>query len=215
MGVVGRSLSLCGAGRRRHRKLHYYQLPFVPVAALFAAAGLERLAQRWGRWTAVAGLALVAVYGVWAVQDYYRPPNNVYVYYQACWQAGRALDSRLPEDALVVVGDLDENSGAPNRAQNPSLLYYMGRKGWQITPQEFEIGRLDSLAGLGATHFVAAGRFAMARGDFWRQLLERGVSVVPAYPRQWHDGRAFLRDLAAVKGAGRDFLVVQLDNRQD
>ena len=193
-----------------NRKLHYYQLPFVPVAALFAAAAIQGLGERCGRWPAFGLAALVSCYSVWAVGDYYRPANNVYAYYRACWQAGRALDARLPADALVVVGDLDENAGARNRAQNPSLLYYMKRKGWQITPDEYTVGRLDSLAGLGGGYFVGAGHFAMARGGFWGQLLERGVSVVPAYPRRWYDGTGFLRDLAQVRGEGRDFLVVDL-----
>ena len=105
----------------------------------------------------------------------------------------------------------DDNAGAPARAQSPTLLYYCHRKGWQITPDEFSEDRLDSLAGLGATHFVVAGWAKTKRPAFWRGLLRRGVSIPPAYPRIWYGDADLRRGLVGYKGAEREFIVVRLN----
>ena len=212
-----------------NRKLHYYQLPLVPVAASLAALPLAALlggaALPRPRWLtraadalglrvrtgiAVALVLATAGYSAWAVRAYYRPGNNVYEYYRSCLAAGRVLDRSLPAAALVVVGDLDENAGAPDRAQSPSMLYYLHRKGWQITPDQFAAPVLDSLAALGATHFVCAGRFAMENEAFWGHLLERGVAAAPEYPALAHSHRGYLAGVRRHPGGERHFVAAPL-----
>ena len=207
-----------------NRKLHYYQLPFVPLAALFAAAPLAALlgeqamrgpiqtllvrAGRSGRWWVAVALAGVAAASAHEVADYRRPPT--YGYYQTCLAAGRALDVKLPKGALVVVGDLDDNEAAPFRAQSPTLLYYMNRKGWQITPGEFSAARLDSLGALGAEFFVVAGGFVLGKPAFWEHLLTRGVATAASFPEAWHDKASFLAGANRHAGPERHVLIVRL-----
>ncbi len=214
-----------------NRKLHYYQLPFVPIGALFAgrilgdllgveAAAVAGWRQRLLRYPLAArragvGLALAAVAGfsVSAVGPYYRPPYDAYDYFARCHAAGAVLDHVLPHDALLVVGDVDENAGAPDRAQRPTLLYYSHRKGWQITPEEFSAARLDSLAALGADYFVAAGGFVMPNRAFAADLLRRGMSFPAALPRFWNDVAPLEKARSSHAGMDRDFLVVRLDGK--
>ncbi|MFH1566667.1 MAG: glycosyltransferase family 39 protein [Gemmatimonadota bacterium] len=212
-----------------NRKLHYYQLPFAPVGAGLAALPLaallgglrprrgrrlwgafERLCPGTRRLLAAALLVAVAASSGWTVRQYYRPGNNVYHYYESCLAAGCRLDARLPADALLVVGDLDDNAGAPFRAQSPSLLYYCHRKGWQITPDQFRGGVLDSLAALGATHFVSAAAFARAEPAFWRDLLARGVSTPATYPSTARTEGQYLASVRSQQGGERNFVVVSL-----
>jgi len=198
-------------------RLNYYQVPLVPLGAVLAARSLATLLEgRAGvgqvrrRVLAGAGVVLVAGYGAWAAPGLYRPANNVYPYYRACHAVGQILDRQLPPAALLVVGEVDENAGAPHRAQSPTMLYYCRRKGWQITPEEFSAATLDSLAARGADFLVVAGGFATQNPGFWGELLRRGVSVPAAYPRTWHEGGEYRRMLAGYQGPDRDFVLVRL-----
>ena len=210
-----------------NRGLHYYQLPFVPVGALLAGRTLEAIIRadaalaRWGRfmrnwkhpWRIVLVGALivgVAAYSAWAVRPYYAQPNNWHNYYQSCYLVGRILDAKLPPDALLVIGDEDENTGVPHRSQSPTLLYYCHRKGWQITPPEFAPERLDRLAAEGADYFLAAAGFVVDNEPFWQDLLRRGVTIPSAHPRQWHDEAEFMRFVSRQPGADRHFILVSL-----
>ena len=212
-----------------NRKLHYYQLPLVPVAASLAAlplaallgsaaatlpgwlaAAAGRQGGRVGRGCVTGLLLCTLAYSSWAVHGYYRPGRNVYQYYAGCLAAGRSVAAKLPAEALLVVGDLDENAGAPDRAQSPTMLYFCNRKGWQITPPEFSGRTLDSLAAAGATHFVSAARFAMGVPAFWQHLLVRGVATPAAYPALTHDHGEYLAQVRAQVGADRHFIIVPL-----
>lgn len=215
-----------------NRGLHYYQLPFVPVGALFAGRFLARVldggepdgdsswlrsVQRCPYRTRLAFVSLVVLgtgaYSAWAVGDYYVQPRNVHNYYRSCHMVGKILDERLPPDALLVVGDLDANAGAPLRAQSPTMLYYCHRKGWQITPEEFSAARLDSLAALGADFFVAAAGFVAKDTEFWHALLERGATTAVAYPHFWTDDALYRKALRRQPGAVGDFVLVRLKPR--
>jgi len=207
-----------------NRKLHYYQLPFVPVGALLAAYSLAAIykgqwglnsLRNWRRGQRVGFLVVVlgatAAYSAGAVGPYYEQPNNIHAYYESCYEAGRIIDEKLPADALLIVGDLDENAGTPFRAQSPTMLYYGHRKGWQITPDEFAMDRLDSLSALGADFFFVAGVFAMGNSVFWADLVKRGVSTPTAYPQVWTDERAFRQYLSKQKTRDRHFVLVPLN----
>ncbi len=212
-----------------NRLLHYYQLPFVPVGALLAAGflvrvldaaqadtnqGLGRRLLRYLRdWRFhVLGVVLgsIAAYSAWAVRDYYVQPGSYDLYYRSCHALGAVLQERLPPDALLIVGDLDDKPPGPYRAQNPSLLYYSHRKGWQITPKEFCPERLDRLAAQGADYFVTATRFALQDPAFWNNLVHRGVTTAKDYPRFWTDHRSFVQAVERISGPERQFVVVRL-----
>ena len=204
-----------------NRKLHYYQLPFVPIGALFAAQGVAWIN---GKWSVISGnkFSLQRVlpisfctfglfaYSAGALAPYYDQPNNIHAYYESCHRAGQLIDSKLPSDALLVVGDLDENSGAPFRAQSPTLLYYSHRKGWQITPEEFTSAHLDRLAAQGADFFLVAVAFAMQNSSFWQDLLKRGVSTPISYPEQWTDEALFRAYVKKESDLSRHFVLVRL-----
>lgn len=213
-----------------NRKLHYYQLPLVLPGSLLAAiplavllgdtqprrlvrlwAWIGRMRSAWRRTMAILLLAAMAAQSARAVAHYYRPADGMYEYYRTGYAAGAVLDAKLPADALLVVGDLDDNAGAPFRAQNPSMLYYCHRRGWQITPEQFRASVLDSLASLGARYFVVPGGLISGQPGFWRGLLQRGVSNPLAYPRL-ATSDAGLRDMTRQQQGGdeRYVLVVPL-----
>ena len=215
-----------------NRRLHYYQLPFAPVGALLAgrvleaiigadtaAAGWCRFARNWTHyWRVVLVCTLivgVAAYSAWAVRPYYAQPNNWHNYYQSCHLVGRILDAKLPQDALLVIGDEDENTGVPHRSQSPTLLYYCHRKGWQITPDEFAPDRLDSLAAEGADYFLVAAGFVVKNEPFWQDLLRRGVTIPSAHPRQWYDKAEFMRFVSRQPRKDRHFILVSLAGRDE
>ena len=146
-----------------NRTLMYYQLPFVPVGAVFVGKALGRLWEGPGRVQGPAsGLPMrrVAVglcLGSMALLSvrFAAPLFAASPYYVAQRDIGREVEARVPKDALLVVGDFDTNVGAQYRTQSPTLLYYAHRKGWQLLPGEFgDRSLIDSLVRGGARFFL-------------------------------------------------------------
>ena len=143
--------------------LTYYQLPFVPVGAVFIGKALgavlergaaaKRPALRWVAPTAAAGI-LLSIGGLGYA--YAAPLFAPIPYYAAQQEIGKRVDATISRDALLIVGDLDDDShGASYRSQNPALLYYCHRKGWQLVPEEFKDAPLiQSLLAAGARYIL-------------------------------------------------------------
>lgn len=148
---------IAAEGNRVHK---HYQLPFVPIAAIFVG---KVLAAVWsGEWR-VSGsptaravavgtcLGALVVFG-WV---YAAPLFAVQPFYLAQWEIGRDVDRLIPKDALVVTGEIDDNVDTPYRSQSPILLYFAHRKGWQLLPQEFtDPNRLHELVARGARYLL-------------------------------------------------------------
>jgi hypothetical protein len=146
-----------------NRTLMYYQLPFVPIGALFIGKSLGRF---WDGETRLnlrfknrqASFALVIlVLGVFAATAaaFVLPlftPDPLYV---DQFKIGQEVDRLIPKDALLAISDIDDNADAVYRTQSPTLLYYCDRKGWQLLPREIdEPGRMSLLKSRGARYFL-------------------------------------------------------------
>ena len=165
--------------------LNYYQLPFVPVGSVLIAVALAGFPKTaLGRGGLLGCLVGLGVAGYLYARPLYKPKP----YHLARYEMGRRIDIGLPKEALLVIGDLDANIEAKYRTQSPTFLYYCHRKGWQLTPEEFEPERLEVLRRKGARYFVAAARMVYERKAFWDYLKHH-------YSRAMSD---------------RDFLVVRL-----
>ncbi len=150
---------IAAEGNRVHK---HYQLPFVPVAAVFIGKALSAL--WYGEWrasvvqspvvrAASVGACLVAfaVFG-WL---YAAPLFAVQPFYRAQYEIGQDVDRLIPKDALVVTGEIDDNKNTPYRSQSPILLYFSHRKGWQLLPEEFtDPNRLHDLVARGAGYLL-------------------------------------------------------------
>ena len=103
----------------------YYQMPLVPIGAIFIGKGVEFLLEYGRRWYhrginfAVAGILLVLMlaFGWFEVRGYYNINHPEIV------EAGQAVDQLLPKDARVI---------APYD-NDPSFLYQTNRHGWPIS----------------------------------------------------------------------------------
>ena len=162
------------------------------------------------RCVCVALVVALAASGIWQLRAYYRPGKNAYGYYHSCLVAGRILDRKLPADALLVVGDIDENAGTPARSQSPTMLYYCNRKGWQITPDDFGAKTLDSLGAAGADYFVAAAGYVVGKLDVWQDLLQRGVTTAATFPEFYTDDGVLRAAIRRHSGPDRHILVIRL-----
>lgn len=212
-----------------NKSLHYYQMPFTLPGAVLGAKVLAMVVEgradgkglrgplAWmkkSHGSVRVGVVIVSLLGIgWfsasAVQTQYFD-HRLSKYNRARHAAGEILDRKLPEDALLVVGDFDSNAGALNRSQSPTMLYYCHRKGWQICRDEFSGALLDDLALEGATYFVVPGALVLNTGVFWEELLARGVSIPHLYPRFWSSERDLVGQLEGHQGIERNILIVQL-----
>ncbi len=140
---------IAAEGNRLHK---HYQLPFVPVASIFAGKALGSFSSEGLRRISV-GVCLAAL--VVFSYVYAAPLFAVQPFYLAQYEIGREVDELIPKDALLVTGELDDNKDSLYRSQSPILLYFSHRKGWQLVPEEFtDKNRLRNLVERGAQYFL-------------------------------------------------------------
>lgn len=128
----------------------YYQLPLVPVAAIFMGKALAML---FGikQERKIGVFALLAVTLLMSVSIFLPP---LYKIDGAQHEAGPAIDKLTPKGALIIAGD----------GYAPTLLYYANRKGWLIAPEEWTPRKIESLKEQGANYFVTS-RVAYLKND--------------------------------------------------
>lgn len=192
-------------------RVDYYTFPLLPLAALAAAGFMQRLVRAVERSAipaagkyaaaaiAVASFAVVVYQNREIVKPYYAYSKTVY-------RNAVALDRILPAGALIVMGHYD-----------PSVLYYIGRYGWEEDPYLWTPFDEQSAIRKGARYFIAIERNRFYRNVelcAWMQrfpLLPAGVQwpvyvtdpklASPQADEQW---RAFRN--AEKRGHARDWL---------
>ncbi len=190
-------------------RVDYYLYVFLPLAALAGGAFVARLGRatagstlRPGLKNAVAaGAALVFALAVYQNRAIARP---YYAYSKVVYRNATALNRTLAPGALVVMGHYD-----------PSVLYYINRKGWQEDPYLWTPFDEQSAIRKGARYFIAIerNRFeANAELYNWMQRFPvlnsaaawpvyetASVKMLPHAEARW---KAFRRLERALKGAG-------------
>ena len=127
-------------------RVDYYLYLFLPLAALFIGGLAARIAQRPGPksvgrplWFAIgAACAIAALFtGERAIAPYYGYSKSVY-------RDATTLAKTLAPNALVVMGHYD-----------PSILYYIDRKGWEEDPYVWTPFDEESAIAKGARYYVS------------------------------------------------------------
>ena len=155
-------VTVLAAGNVTH---DYYQIPFIPLAAIFVARGVEVLTNGRNRIFAKPVGWLIALvclgfgfgFGWFQVRDFYNIQSGVDV-------AGIRADELLPKDALVLTGDTNDST----------LLYNCNRWGltggyasyFPNTSEHIEKARL-----LGVDYYVTTKVHEIVEADFGQWLL--------------------------------------------
>jgi hypothetical protein len=125
-------------------RVDYYLLPALPLAALLAGGALDNVAARIGLVSAsaltlcggIAALFVIVYANMLEVHPYYTWSRPVYA-------AAGELNRRLDPGALVVMGHYD-----------PSVLYTIGRKGWEEDALSWTVRDTQSAIKKGAAYFI-------------------------------------------------------------
>ncbi len=125
LGSVVLYFSVFASGNVRH---DYYQIPIVPILAVFMAVGVKSLftssyfSRLVGPVAAIASIILMFAFGYFEVRGYYwiNKPQII--------KAGQAVDRTLPKDATVI---------APYNGDT-AFLYQTNRHGYPITDRPLE-----------------------------------------------------------------------------
>ena len=192
-------------------RVDYYTFPLLPLAALAAAGFMQRLIgaiQRSaipdsGKYACAALAAALFAAAVYQNNEIVKP---YYTYSKAVYRNAIALDRVLPPSALVVMGHYD-----------PSVLYYIGRYGWEEDPYLWTPFDEQSAIRKGARYFIAIERNRFYRnvelcawmqrfpllptGAQWPVYLTDPKLAKPDADAQW---RAFRN--AEKRGQARDWL---------
>jgi 4-amino-4-deoxy-L-arabinose transferase-like glycosyltransferase len=177
-------------------RVDYYLYPFVPLAAIWTG-GLAEAVRRMlpagtPRRVALGAGALVALVTVILAR---REMTPYYAYGKAVYRQAKALDATLPPGALVVMGHYD-----------PSVLYYIDRKGWEEDPYLWTPFDEESAIRKGARAFIAIEprrlarnvelsawllRFPLANQNAtWPVYITDPGKIVPGAEARWRTFRA-------------------------
>ncbi len=152
-------------------KVDYYLYPLVPLGALAGAAAICRIFERVGepperRRIAFGVLAVAWLGTLWLdrriIAPYYAWNHNVYT-------RAIALDRTLAPGALIVMGHYD-----------PSIMYYIRRKGWMEDPYLWTPFDEQSAIRKGARYFIAVEPKRLARNVELSHWLARFPLLDPA-----------------------------------
>jgi hypothetical protein len=149
-----------------HMGHDYYQLPIVPIAALyFAAVAGPAFDASWIRraiWPGVTGLimtgAAIGAVGIACflqsrvIQSHFRPDTLD----TRLWLAGQAIDAATDNDALMVV--VDEYG-----VNSPMLLYFAHARGWSLNAETASVHVVDGLRAKRARYFATTRWAEVAR----------------------------------------------------
>jgi hypothetical protein len=151
-------------------RVDYYLYPLLPLAALMGGGAIAWI---WGavehRSVVARGLGMRIAAGVvgaavlvLAVRANRHAVAAYYRFRPAIFGEAKALAAALPPDALVVMGHYD-----------PSILYYVDRKGWQEDPYLWTPFDEQSAIRKGARAFVAIEANRLARNVELAAWLQR------------------------------------------
>ncbi|HEV3156612.1 MAG TPA: glycosyltransferase family 39 protein [Candidatus Baltobacteraceae bacterium] len=170
----------------------YYAYLFLPLAALWIGGAVAILSPRlpavtWLRST-VSLAALIAALAI--LQSNRAAVASYYFWNPGTWSAARALDKTLAPKTLIVMGHLD-----------PSVLYYINRKGWEEDPRLWRSVDEESAIHKGARYYVAIEPNRLARNPDLSEYLARfpvdntgrwpvyntdPAKLIPTADARWH-----------------------------
>ncbi|MDP9017331.1 MAG: glycosyltransferase family 39 protein [Candidatus Eremiobacteraeota bacterium] len=133
-------------------RVDYYMYLWLPLAALLGAAALTRLVRaverssldRALKTAAAAGGVLLLAFAIYQNRLAVRP---YYTYSKAVYKNAVTLNQTLAPDVLIVMAHYD-----------PSVLYYINRKGWEEDPYVWTPFDEQSAIRKGARYFIAIER---------------------------------------------------------
>lgn len=177
-------------------RVDYYLLPWLPLCALLVGGAVDEVAARllagpattrtlWARAAgALAAIFIVTYSGMLQIHPYYTWSRAVYA-------AATELDRTLDPDCLIVMGHLD-----------PSVLYTIGRKGWEEDPLQWDVHDQTSAIAKGACYYVAIELPRLRANPALYRFLQRYRRVRVASGWQVYDMRHFAkRPMAPARGS--------------
>lgn len=154
----------------RYERVDYYFYVVLPLAALWSGLLIDRLAELIPPSpplrAAAGAAALLAVFALTALN---RKPVHAYYHYQPkVYRNAKMLDAKLAPGALVVMGHYD-----------PSILYYINRKGWEEDPYLWTPFDEQSAIRKGARYFIAIENRRLQRNVELHAWLQRFPLLEP------------------------------------
>jgi len=145
-------------------RVDYYLYLVLPLAAIWIGGAVARTAALLPavRAPRIASAVVAAVALLAIERSNARALAPYYVYDKSVYRSARALSASLPPGALVVMGHYD-----------PSILYYIDRKGWEEDPYLWTPFDEQSAIRKGARSFIAIERNRLQRNVELAAWLER------------------------------------------
>lgn len=149
-------------------RVDYYLYVFLPLAALWTGGFAEALRRTLPTNARRIAAAIVPIVAIGAIVDARAVVTPYYAYKKAVYRQARALAATLPPGAIVVMAHYD-----------PSVLYYIDRKGWQEDPIAWTPFDEESAIKKGARYFIAIERRRVERNADLYAWLQRFPVIAP------------------------------------
>lgn len=145
-------------------RVDYYLSPLLPLGALVGGALIARAYERFASTQGARRTTLAVLTLLWLAMLYVdrREIAPYYVWSKKVYVRSLALDRALAPGALIVIGHYD-----------PSLMYYIRRKGWMEDPVLWTPFDEQSAIRKGARYFIVPEPKRLARNVELAHWLER------------------------------------------
>lgn len=156
-------MTVFAAGNVTH---DYYQIPFIPLAAIFLAKGSDWLTKAPRQsFSRVASLLLLGACLVFMIGFSWYQVRDFYLIQGGVDLAGRAVDQLTPREALILTGD----------SNDATLLYNCNRYGWTGGYASYfpnVSSSIDEVRKLGAEYYVTTKISELGNSEFGQFLRE-------------------------------------------
>ncbi|MDP9111314.1 MAG: glycosyltransferase family 39 protein, partial [Candidatus Eremiobacteraeota bacterium] len=154
-------------------RVDYYMYLILPLAALVGAAFLARILHAVRESTVqnslkYAGAALGVLVLLFTIYQNRAEVRPYYTYSKAVYRNAITLDETLAPGALIVMGHYD-----------PSVLYYINRKGWEEDPYLWTPFDEQSAIRKGSRYFVAIERNRFEKNVELYNWMQRFAVINP------------------------------------
>ncbi len=149
-------------------RVDYYLYVFLPLAALWTGGFAEALRRALPTNARRIAVAIVPIVAIAAIVDARAAVTPYYAYKKAVYRQAKALAATLAPGAIVVMAHYD-----------PSVLYYIDRKGWEEDPLGWTPFDEESAIKKGARYFIAIERRRVERNADLYAWLQRFPLLAP------------------------------------
>ena len=138
---------------------NYYQIPFLSIAAIFIALGIDLPFRRLEKQRGSSALCIsLCAFGLLAISSIAYAQRHYFWLDTIRIEAGKIIDRHIPPDVLIIAAaNLDGTTG-----NDPRLLFRAKRNGWSIHKDALNKNVVQKLKDLNAEYLIVLDKATLS-----------------------------------------------------